>query len=164
MAKSSFAGGFTMYNKNFRKAIGMIMAFAMIISFLPVSAYGIVTSDTTPPTLLSASRTSDTSITVTLSENCANLTKTGDGGFTVTQTSGTATYTVSATAQVIDLKHVKRRICEQHTDHGNAERGLLKPESFKRRRLYSQRDRRHNYLCGDVNSHGFNNWRNCGIL
>ncbi|NCB52651.1 MAG: leucine-rich repeat domain-containing protein, partial [Clostridia bacterium] len=94
-----------MYNKNFRKAIGMLLTFAMIISFLPVSAYGIATTDTAPPTLMSASRTSNTAITVTLSENCQNLTKTGDGGFTVTQTGGTATYAVTATAQGADLKH-----------------------------------------------------------
>ncbi len=94
-------------NISFRKCIGVVLSFAMIVSFLPISAYGYVTpTDSTPPTLMSASRTSNTEITVTLSENCVNLTKSGDGGFTVTQTSGASTYLVSATAQVIDLKHV----------------------------------------------------------
>ena len=84
----------------------MILALAMVFSFMPVSAYGIQITDTTAPTLVNASRTSNTKITVTLSENCVNLTKADSGGFTVTETGGMATYPVSATAPGDSASHV----------------------------------------------------------
>ncbi|MCK5013393.1 MAG: Ig-like domain-containing protein, partial [Candidatus Omnitrophica bacterium] len=54
--------------------------------------------DDADPIMLSAVRNSDTQVTVTLSEllNASTITKAHDGGFTVTETSGAPTYTVSA--------------------------------------------------------------------
>ncbi|MPM07060.1 hypothetical protein SDC9_53364 [bioreactor metagenome] len=63
-------------------------------------------TDVTAPTILSASRTDDTHITVTLSEACQNLTKANDGGFTVTKNGTATTFAVSATAQGADSSHV----------------------------------------------------------
>ncbi len=65
------------------------------------------TRETTPPTLVSAVRDSDTQITVTLSEDCANLDKANDGGFTVEETGDPlTTYAVSGIAQGVDASHV----------------------------------------------------------
>lgn len=63
-------------------------------------------TDVTAPTISSASRDSDTQITVTLSEACQNLVKSNDGGFTVTKTGTSTTYVVSATAEGSDSSHV----------------------------------------------------------
>ena len=62
--------------------------------------------DLTAPTLESAVRTDDTHLTVTLSENCSNLVKANNGGFTVTETGTATTYAVTATAQGSDARHV----------------------------------------------------------
>ncbi|MDD3212449.1 MAG: hypothetical protein PHY64_02190 [Eubacteriales bacterium] len=65
------------------------------------------TIDHTPPTLSSAVRSSDTQITVALSEGCLNLAKSNNGGFTVSKVGNAATtYAVSATAQGADASHV----------------------------------------------------------
>jgi hypothetical protein len=63
--------------------------------------------DTVKPTISSVTRTDNTHITVTLSENCTNLTKVGDGGFSIieTGTPGT-TYAVGTIAQGADASHV----------------------------------------------------------
>ena len=58
-----------------------------------------ISADETAPTLVSAKILNRTSVKVTLSEDCRLLTKANDGGFTVTETGGTATYAVTATAQ-----------------------------------------------------------------
>ncbi|HET6419776.1 MAG TPA: Ig-like domain repeat protein [Geobacteraceae bacterium] len=64
-------------------------------------------NDKTPPTPVSAARTDDTHITVTLSENCANITKANDGGFAAHQTGSPATtYAVNSIAQGADASHV----------------------------------------------------------
>jgi|GEM_PF-2442639 len=62
--------------------------------------------DTDVPTLVSASRTSDTRLTVALSEDCLNLMKSNDGGFTVTETNGTVTYAVTSTIEGDDTSHI----------------------------------------------------------
>ncbi len=64
-------------------------------------------NDKTRPTLVSATRTDDTHITVALSENSVNIAKANDGGFTVTET-GTPiiTYSVTSIAQGADASHV----------------------------------------------------------
>ena len=58
------------------------------------------------PTITEASRTSDTSLIVTLSEDCKNIVKTGTGGFTVYKTGTTTAYAVSKIAQGVDASHV----------------------------------------------------------
>ncbi|GBF32082.1 surface adhesion protein [Desulfocucumis palustris] len=64
-------------------------------------------NDQNPPTLVSAARTDDTHITVTLSKNCVNIAKANDGGFTVEETGAPGTaYAVSAIAQGADASHV----------------------------------------------------------
>lgn len=59
-----------------------------------------------PPILQSAVYTSNTQITVTLSESCKNLAKANDGGFTVTETGTGTTFAVTATSQGVDDKQV----------------------------------------------------------
>lgn len=59
-----------------------------------------------PPILQSAVYTSNTQITVTLSESCKNLAKANDGGFTVTETGTGTTFAVTATSQGVDDKEV----------------------------------------------------------
>ncbi|MBW2632355.1 MAG: PGF-pre-PGF domain-containing protein, partial [Deltaproteobacteria bacterium] len=63
----------------------------------PTAVLGEATSDTTAPTLISVARDNDTQITVTMSESVTALGP-GDGGFTVTKTGDTTTYTVSKIA------------------------------------------------------------------
>lgn len=64
-------------------------------------------NDKLAPTMISATRTDNTHITVTLNENCLNLTKANDGGFTVAETGAPGiTYAVSAIAQGGDASHV----------------------------------------------------------
>ena len=66
-----------------------------------------VTPDTQAPSLQSAVRTDNTHITAGLSEECANLTKANDGGFTVAETGAPGTtYAVSGIAQGADASHV----------------------------------------------------------
>ncbi|MEG6521916.1 Calx-beta domain-containing protein [Desulfotomaculum sp. 1211_IL3151] len=90
-------------------------------------------NDKTPPVLVGATRTDDTHITVTLSENCTNIAKSNDGGFTVTETGtpGTA-YVVSAIAQGADARHVvltvtslspavKKGVIVKYTADGNGD-------------------------------------------
>jgi hypothetical protein len=63
--------------------------------------------DTSEPTLVSATGTDNTHLTVTLSENCTNITKANNGGFTVSEIGNTSkTYAVSAIAQGTDASHV----------------------------------------------------------
>ncbi len=58
------------------------------------------------PTLSSAVKTNNTTITVTLSENCTNIAKMNDGGFVVCQTgTPTTTHAVTAIAQGADASH-----------------------------------------------------------
>ena len=64
------------------------------------------TEDVTQPYLVSATRSSDTQIVVELSEDCQNLSKSNDGGFTVTKTGSTDTYAVIAIAQGTDANQV----------------------------------------------------------
>ncbi|MET0016895.1 S-layer homology domain-containing protein [Oscillibacter sp.] len=75
-------------------------------------------TDVTPPTISSASRDSDTQITVTLSEACQNLAKPNNGGFTVTKTGTATTYAVSATAQGTDSSHVVLTVADMGTAAG----------------------------------------------
>jgi hypothetical protein len=64
-------------------------------------------NDLTPPTLVSAVRTDNTHITVTLSKNSVNIAKANDGGFTVIETGAPGTvYAVTAIAQGSDASHV----------------------------------------------------------
>jgi 4-hydroxy-3-methylbut-2-enyl diphosphate reductase IspH len=64
-------------------------------------------NDQLPPTLVSASRNSDTELIVTLSEECNGIANDNDGGFTVSETGTPAkTYAVSATTQGVDASHV----------------------------------------------------------
>ena len=51
-------------------------------------------------------RTDDTHLAVTFSENCSNLAKANNGGFTVTETESATTFAVTATAQGSDASHV----------------------------------------------------------
>ncbi len=61
----------------------------------------------TPPVMVSAARTDNTHITVTLSKNCVNLTKANNGGFTVEETgSPGTTYAVFSIAQGVGAGHV----------------------------------------------------------
>ena len=78
----------------------------------------IYTFDHSAPTLLSAARDSDTQITVTLSEECQNLTNSNNGGFTVTKTGTGTTYAVSATAQGADTSHVVLTVADMATAAG----------------------------------------------
>lgn len=64
-------------------------------------------NDFTAPTIVSASRTNNTELIVTLSENCTNIIKGNDGGFTVCETGAPGTtYTVSSITQGVDAGHV----------------------------------------------------------
>lgn len=54
------------------------------------------TIDNTPPVLVNAVRNNSTQITVTLSENCTNLSAPNNGGFTVTKTGTATTYEVAS--------------------------------------------------------------------
>lgn len=65
-----------------------------------------VNVEKTVPNLVGATRTDDTHITVTLSENCTNIAKANDGGFTVAETGTGTPYAVSAIAQGVDASHV----------------------------------------------------------
>lgn len=69
---------------------------------------GNVTSDFTAPTTSSATRVSDTSIDVVLSELAltASITKANAGGFVVTETGGVPTYAVASIAPGVDNTHV----------------------------------------------------------
>ncbi len=63
--------------------------------------------DMTAPTLVSAVRMNNTTLTVTLSENCININKSNNGGFTVCETGAPGiTYAVSSIAQGVDASHV----------------------------------------------------------
>ncbi|HEX2934481.1 MAG TPA: Ig-like domain-containing protein [Bacteroidales bacterium] len=63
-------------------------------------------NDKLAPTLVSAVRTDDTHIVVTLSENCLGLTNANNGGFSVFETGAAGTtYPVLATAQEVDASH-----------------------------------------------------------
>ncbi len=75
----------------------------------------VYTLDTSAPTLASAAHNSDTQITVTLSEDCQNLIKANNGGFTVTKTGTGTTYAVSATAQGSDASHVVLTVADMAT-------------------------------------------------
>ncbi|MCX7747609.1 MAG: S-layer homology domain-containing protein [Clostridia bacterium] len=67
----------------------------------------LIQNDTTAPTIQSAARTDNTHIIVTLSENCTNIAKANDGGFTVHETGALGTtYAVSSIAQGVDASHV----------------------------------------------------------
>lgn len=64
-------------------------------------------NDFTAPTIVSASRTNNTELIVALSENCTNIIKGNDGGFTVCETGAPGTtYTVSSITQGVDAGHV----------------------------------------------------------
>lgn len=64
-------------------------------------------NDLTPPTMVSAVRTDDTHLTLTLSKNCVNIVKANEGGFSVCETGQpTITYTVSSIAQGTDASRV----------------------------------------------------------
>lgn len=64
-------------------------------------------NETSAPYMVSAARTNNTQIVVTLSENCINLTKSNDGGFTVCETGAPGTtYPVASIAQGADASHV----------------------------------------------------------
>ena len=72
-----------------------------------VGSTAAVLVDAVAPTIVSAARTDNTHVTVTLSENCTNIAKANNGGFTVTETGAPGTtYTVSAIAQGSDASHV----------------------------------------------------------
>lgn len=63
--------------------------------------------DQKPPVIERVEKTSNTSITVILSEDCTNIDKDNDGGFTVEETGNPAiTYAVSSIAQGSDARHV----------------------------------------------------------
>ncbi len=63
--------------------------------------------DTVPPTLVSAQRLDDTHITATLSEDCTNISKANDGGFSVTETGSGTAYAVTGIAPHGDNRHIK---------------------------------------------------------
>jgi hypothetical protein len=64
-------------------------------------------NDKLAPTMVSAVRTDNTHLVVTLSEDCINITKANTGGFTVNQVgSTTITYAVTAITQGVDAHHV----------------------------------------------------------
>lgn len=66
-----------------------------------------ILNDKVLPTLVSAARTDNTHITVTLSENCTNIAKANDGGFAVEEKGTPATtYAVTSIAQGADASHV----------------------------------------------------------
>lgn len=63
--------------------------------------------DQKPPVIERVEKTSNTSITVILSEDCTNIDKDNDGGFTVEETGNPAiTYAVSSIVQGSDARHV----------------------------------------------------------
>ena len=68
-----------------------------------------------PPVISSASRDSNTQITVGLSKACQSLTKPNDGGFTVTKTGTSTTYSVSSIAQGTDASHVVLTVADMGT-------------------------------------------------
>lgn len=71
------------------------------------SAVLVLNIDLATPALVCAARTDNTHLTVTLSENSTNLTKTNDGGFTVCETGAPGTiYAVSRIDQGVDASHV----------------------------------------------------------
>ena len=59
-------------------------------------------NDKLPPALVSAVRTDNTHITVTLSDICVNLVHANEGGFTAQETGSSTYYAVSATAQGVN--------------------------------------------------------------
>ncbi|HWQ76055.1 MAG TPA: S-layer homology domain-containing protein [Syntrophomonas sp.] len=64
-------------------------------------------ADTDPPTLVSAQMLDDTHITAALSEDCTNISKANDGGFSVTETGSGTAYAVTAVAPHGDNRHIK---------------------------------------------------------
>jgi hypothetical protein len=64
-------------------------------------------SDKLAPTIVSATRTDNTHLVVVLSEDCMNITKPNNGGFTVSDNGNAAlTYIVTAIAQGVDAQHI----------------------------------------------------------
>lgn len=70
------------------------------------------TIDQAPPVMTGAVKNGSTQIVVSFSEDCRNLTKANDGGFTVTQTGTATAYAVSAVQQGADTGHAALTVAD----------------------------------------------------